>query len=215
MMKVPMPCSLRSLLRTLSVVQVLIVSGLATPALAGDASLAPFSGQWARIVDEVADEARLESIGTATGDLSWIVRKMATGVLEKTTSPPRELAFVWDGEALRQRVRGPNGEYDRPVDPGAGPTRQTDPRGEETTIEWRRTTEGLEVHWQQSQAFGRNLYRVDEVSQTLHVEHRIQVTAIDGIDEIVYGARFGRMTLPPVSAAPPAQPVSGDGVDVR
>ena len=215
MRKTPMPCSLRCLLRTLSVVLIPVAVGLAGPVLAEEASLAPCSGQWARIVDEAADEARIESIGTATDDLSWLVRKMATGVLEKTTSPPGELAFTWDGEALRQRVRGPNGEFDRPVDPDAGPIRQTDPRGEETTIEWRRTTEGLEVRWQQSQAFGRNLYRVDERSQTLHVEHRIQVTAIDGIDEIVYGTRFGRMTLPQVSAAPPSQPVSSDAVDVR
>ncbi len=176
------------------------------PVAADDDDLGPYGGQWARILDEAADEARLASIDSATDDLSWLVRKMATGVLQKTTEPPGELAFVRDENGLRQRVRGPNGEFDRPVDLAAGPRRTTDPRGEETTIEWRRTAEGLEVHWSQDQAFGRNLYRVDEAGQTLLVEHRIQVTALEGIDEIVYASRFGRLAMPPVSSAPVPQP---------
>lgn len=211
----PMPCSRRFSLWVLSAVQVFSLVALATSGAATDDALAPYGGQWARIVDDAEDEARLTSIDTATDDLSWLVRKMATGVLKKTTEPPGELAFVWDGDVLRQRVRGPNGEFDRPVVIGTGPQSTTDPRGEETTIEWRRTDQGLEVHWSQEQAFGRNLYRVDEASQTLHVEHRIQVTAIGGIEEIVYGSRFGRLALAPVSAAPARPPGSGRDLDLR
>jgi hypothetical protein len=210
-----LPCSRRSLRWVLSAVQLLAFLGFAGTSVAADPELAPYSGQWARIVDDAAEEARLESIDTATGELSWLVRKMATGVLEKSTQPPGELTFFWDGDALRQRVRGPNGEFDRLVGVDTGPQRTRDPRGEETTIEWRRTAQGLEVHWSQEQAFGHNLYRVDEAGQTLLVEHRIQVTAIDGVDEIVYGSRFGRLAMPPVSSGPSAQPVSGHAVDLR
>lgn len=209
------PCSRRFVRVVLSVVQILAIVGFAGTAVAADPELAPYGGQWARIVDDAAEEARLERIDKATRELSWLVRKMAAGVLQKSTQPPGELTFFWDGDALRQRVRGPNGEFDRLVGVGTGPQRTRDPRGEETTIEWRRTAEGLEVHWSQEQAFGRNLYRVDEAGQTLLVEHRIQVTAIDGVDEIVYASRFGRLAMPPVSSGPPAQPASAHAVDLR
>ena len=210
-----LPFSLRFSLCTLSVVQILIVASLGMPAAAEDDGLRVFHGQWERIVDDSADEARISSIQAATGDLSWLVRKMASGVLEDSTQPPGHLAFRPDSDGLRQHVRGPNGEFDRPVVVGVGPTRHTDPGGEETTIEWKRTPEGLEVHWAQSQAYGRNLYRVDEDSQTLHVEHRIQVTAIDGVAEIVYDSRFGRSALPQVSSAPPTLDVSGPEIDLN
>ncbi|MEM9176530.1 MAG: hypothetical protein AAGC67_15005 [Myxococcota bacterium] len=186
-----------------------------TLAFAEDDRLSAYHGEWQRIADDAADDARLSSIDLATGDLSWLVRKMATGVLEKTTMPPGELAFFEEADGLRQHVRGPNGEFERPVAVDAGPTQHTDPGGEETTIEWKRTAEGLEAHWAQSRAYGRNLYRLDEGGQTLHVEHHIQVTAIEGIDEIVYGSRFGRTAVPPVSSGPPAEDVSGRELDLR
>lgn len=210
-----LPCSRSLSCWTLSVVHGLMLFVFATTGMTAEADLAAYGGQWSRVADEAADDARLESIDSATGQLSWLVRKMATGVLEKSTEPPGELAFFWDGDALRQRVRGPNGEFDRLVGLDTGPQRTRDPRGEETTIEWRRTADGLEVHWSQAQAFGRNLYRVDEAGQTLLVEHRIQVTAIEGVEEIVYGSRFARLAMPPVSSAPTAQPISSTAIDVR
>lgn len=210
-----LPCSRLFEHVVLSVVQFLATVGVAGAAVAADPELAPYEGQWARIGDDAAEEARLDSIDKATGELTWLLRKMATEVLKKSTQPPGELAFFWDGDALRQRVRGPNGEFDRLVGVDTGPQRTRDPRGEEATIEWRRTAEGLEVHWSQDQAFGRNLYRVDEAGQTLLVEHRIQVIAIDGVDEIIYGSRFGRRAMPSVASGPPAQAVSADPVDLR
>ena len=209
----PMPCSLRFSLRTLSVVQILVLALLSGPAIANQEALSPYGGQWARVEDDAADEARIASIESATRDLSWLVRKMANGALSKSALPAGELTFAWDGDQMRQHVRGPNGEYDRLVDLDGGPTRHTGTDGEETTIEWRQTAEGLEIHWAHSQAFGRNLYRVDPSSQTLHVEHRLQVTAIDGVDEIVYGSRFERQALPAISAAPPDQMASGGPIE--
>lgn len=206
------PCSLRFLLCSLSVVQVLAWIFFAPAALAEATDLASFGGQWTRVVDAADDQARIASIESATGDLSWIVRKMATGVLDKSTQPAGELAFFWRGDEMRQQVRGPNGEFDRLVELGAGPKRHVERDGAETTIEWRQTADGLEVHWAQDQAYGRNLYRIDPEGQTLHVEHRLQVTAIEGVEEIVYGSRFERIVPPPVAAAPPGRTASGPGL---
>jgi len=201
------PCSARFRFGTLSVVRksaeaMLIAALLAIPAMANESvPLDAFDGRWQRIADESEDAARLSSIDSALEDLSWLVRRMASGILSKSVTPAGEIAFVWDGEALHQRVQGPNGQIDRPVHFDAGPRQQKDGRGEDTTVEWRRTSEGLEVHWTQSQAFGHNVYRLDSDDQILHVEHRIQVTAIDGVDEIVHSARFERESLPAVSSA--------------
>lgn len=190
----------------------LLLALLAAPGWADDrALLAPYDGAWQRIADASAEAERLASIEAAIADLSWLVRKMASGVLTKTTVPPGEIAFTWDGTGLRQRVRGANGEFDRPIQLERGPSAHKDPRGEETIIEWRRTPDGLEVRWTQSQAFGRNIYRIDDRDETLHVEHRIQVTAIDGIDEIIYASRFGRPALPSVSSSAASAQTAADG----
>ena len=189
----------------------LIAACLSLPAMADESvPLDAFNGRWQRIADESEDAARLSNIDSAIEDLSWLVRKMASGVLSKSVTPAGEIAFVWDGEALHQRVQGPHGQIDRPVRFDAGPRQQEDGHGEGTTVEWRRTSEGLEVHWTQSQAFGHNVYRLDSDDQILHVEHRIQVTAIDGVDEIIHVARFEREWLPAVSSARehPVEPAS-------
>jgi len=201
------PCSGRFRAQTLSVVRgttagLLIAACLSLPVKADESvALDAFDGRWQRIADESEDAARLASIDSAIEDLSWLVRNMASGVLSKSVNPAGEITFVWDGEALHQSLQGPHGQIIRPVRFGAGPLPQQDGHGEDTTVEWRRTSEGLEVHWTQSQAFGRNVYRLDSDDQILHVEHRIQVTAIDGVDEIVHAARFERESLPVVSSA--------------
>ncbi|MBB84882.1 MAG: hypothetical protein CL931_13825 [Deltaproteobacteria bacterium] len=206
------PCSLRFLIGCLSVVQMLAWIFFAPAAFADAGDLASFVGQWARVVDVADDQGRIASIESATGDLSWIVRKMATGVLGKSTQPAGDLTFFWSGDEMRQQVRGPNGDFDRLVELGAGPKRHVERDGAETTIEWMQTADGLEVHWAQDQAYGRNLYRIDPEGQTLHVEHRLQVTAVEGVEEIVYGSRFERIVPPPVSAAPAGQTASGPGL---
>ena len=201
------PCSARLRSQTLSVVRgsalgLMIAACLSLPTMADESvPLDAFDGQWQRISDESEDAARLSSIASAIEDLSWMVRKMASGVLSKSVTPAGEIAFVWDGEALHQRVQGPHGQIIRPVRFEDGPLQQQDGLGEDTTVEWRRTSEGLEVHWTQSRAFGHNVYRLDSDDQILHVEHRLQVTAIDGVDEIVHVARFERESLPAVSSA--------------
>lgn len=154
-------------------------------------TLASYAGEWSRIESVGSDRGRLESIAAAISDLSWIVRRMASGVLKKTTSPPTDVAFSWDGSALHQIVDGTNGRFKRPVKFGGEPLQLRDSRGEDFLSEWRWTEAGLEIHWTQSQAFGSNLYQLSD-DGLLHVEHRIQVTALDGFQPIVYESTFDR-----------------------
>lgn len=164
------------------------------------AVLAPYGGQWRRRSDEGLESSRILSIETATRELNWIVRRMAAGVLEKSTVPPLEMKFSWDGERLHQEVDGDNGRFLRPVDFDGPPQRQTDERGDPFTSTWVWTPDGLQVNWTQEQAFGSNLYRLDERGQSLVIEHRINVTAISGVAPIVYESRFSRAALPRVAA---------------
>ena len=164
--------------------------------------LALYEGLWRRIDDLDADGHRLRSIDSAIRDLSWIVRRMAAGVLKQSTAPPAEMQFTWDGERLHQLVTSGSGEVSRrPVELGAPPRILTDPRGEDFASSWTWTSDGLQVDWKQHQAEGSNLYRIDPQTRTLVVEHRIQVTALSGIEPIVYRSHFGRDSLPAVSSA--------------
>ena len=197
------------------------------------AILASYDGEWNRVENVDADQIRLESIDAAISDLSWIVRRMVAGVLKGTTSPPTEVAFSWDGAALHQVVDGTNGNFKRAVKFDAEPQLLTDHRGEDFTSEWRWTEAGIEVHWTQSQAFGSNLYQLAG-DGSMRIEHRIQVTALDGIGPIVYESTFNRDTLaarqapltpnhglPQVSGASPptasaaSTTVAEDGFEVR
>jgi len=76
-----------------------------------------------------------------------------------------------------------------------------DPRGEAFSSNWLWTESGLRVDWSQKQAYGSNLYRIEHASQTLTVEHQIHVTAMSGIDPIMYRSSFKRDGLPAVAAA--------------
>ncbi|MAG29495.1 MAG: hypothetical protein CL908_01220 [Deltaproteobacteria bacterium] len=173
---------------------------------AGDLSV--YQGRWRRIQNEEDEAARLTAIDTAVQPLSWLVRRMAGGILRKTTVPPPEMHFNWDGEHLRQRVSDDNGTFDRPVEPGAAPVIAEDARGDAFSSTWTWAESGIQISWQQHQAHGRNVFRIDTADQTLVVEHTINVTAIDDVSPIVYVSRFGRIGLPAVSAAVPSTPVS-------
>jgi hypothetical protein len=169
---------------------------------AGPTELALYDGLWRRIDDPDEDSRRLRSIDAAIRNLSWIVRRMAAGVLKKSTAPPQEMRFTWDGERLHQLVDSGAGDASRrPVELDAPPRILTDPRGEDFASSWTWTRDGLQVHWKQHQAHGSNLYRIEPQTQRLVVEHRIQVTALAGIEPIVFRSRFGRESLPAVSSA--------------
>jgi len=167
----------------------------------GSSELALFGGKWKRIADDEAEAARLTNIDDAVEDLTWIVRKMAGGVLKKSTVPPPEMSFTWDGVHLHQLVRSRKGEQQRLVRLGGAPETFVDPRGGDFSSTWIWTELGLQLDWVQHQAHGRNIYRVDARDQTLVVESRIQITAISGVGPIVYRSRFGRAELPAVAAA--------------
>ncbi len=182
----------------------------------GSVELAPFGGQWNRIPDEEEDASRHLSIDAAIDDLSWILRSMAGRMLKKSTAPPVEMGFDWDGERLHQLVHGAHGELRRPVQLNGDSQRHTNDRGDDFSSKWVWTEGGLQVHWVQDQAFGSNLYRVDPLDQMLRVEHRIQITAISGIEPIVFRSRFGRTDLPTVTAArDPETESSPDSSELR
>jgi hypothetical protein len=165
------------------------------------AELASYDGLWRSVDTDETEPGRLASIETALGDVSWIVRKMGAGVLRRSTAPPPEMRFAWDGERLHQLVVDGNGSSRRPVRLDEEPVVLKDHRGEDFASNWTWTDAGLQVNWKQHQAYGTNVYRIDEQRQTLFVEHRIHITAISNVQPIVYRSRFERSDLPAVSAA--------------
>lgn len=172
------------------------------------ALLSVYDGLWRRIDDPAAETARLAEIDGAVGELSWLLRRMATGLLRKTTVPPAELRFVWDGRALTQRVDGAMGRIERPVEPGGVPVERIDARGEPFVSHWRWTPDGLSVHWEQRQARGDTLYRLDPADERLlRVEHTLEITAIRGIPPIVYRSTFARLEA---TSAVPSDPRDDD-----
>ena len=168
-------------------------------------SLAHFGGEWTQIVDERDHVSRLESIDAAVSDLSWMVRGMASGVLEKTTVPPQGVKFHWTGEELMQVIDRRDGVMHRPVLLDGEVRNAPDHEGTDTRTEWHRTAQGLEVRWAQERAFGTTRYSFDPTDETMRVDYEIHVTALDGVSPISYGSRFARKSLPKVSAAAPAQ----------
>ena len=169
-------------------------------------SLFQFQGNWRRTNSEQHESARISSIEEAIDGLTWVVRKMAGGVLRSTTKPPEEVQFVWDGSALHQRIDGSNGTFTRPVALGAGPVEAIDDRGDPFFSSWKMGDDGLSLNWEQHQAHGRNIYRLKPDGQTLEIEHTIQVTALSGVAPIVYRSQFKRSpsSSPPAVSAPPA-----------
>lgn len=162
--------------------------------------LSAYEGRWQRIDDGATEAARFSAIDAAIAKLSWIVREMASGVLRKTTTPPPELQFAWDGRQLYQGLQGEDGAATRAIDLDGKFLTLKDPRGVEYASAWVWTGSGLRVRWEQHQATGSNVYRIDERDHSLIVEHTIEVTAIAGIDPIVYRSRFA-LTEPPARAA--------------
>jgi hypothetical protein len=163
--------------------------------------LLAFEGRWQKIQDPKDDEARLSAIDRSLRSLSWIVRKMASGVLSRTTVPDPELEFVWDGERLNQIMKGKAQPTVRPIEFDGDFLERLDDRGVPFFSAWVWTGDGLRVVWKQNQAHGSNLYRVDPRTGTLVVEHTIEVTAISNIDPIVYVSRFHRAMSSALSAA--------------
>ncbi|MBJ18083.1 MAG: hypothetical protein CL933_01550 [Deltaproteobacteria bacterium] len=188
--------------------------GVVLPDSPGPTELALYDGHWDRIPDDDEDASRLRSIEAAIDSLSWIVRTMASGILKKTTVPPPEMSFSWDGENLHEVVRREGGDSLRQVRLDDIPEILTDSRGEDFSSTWTWTETGLQVNWSQRQAYGTNLYRVDDRDQTLRVEHRIQITAVSDVDPIVFHSHFARTELPAVAAAGDREtrdtPVSSD-----
>lgn len=172
-------------------------------------ALADLDGRWRQIDSEVATKDRIAAIDSAVEPLSWVVQKMASGVLRSTTAPRATLDFVWDGMRLHERVPGKDDIVEvRLIDPGSAHFKAVDSRGESFEGAWDWTTDGLQFRWRQHQAHGANLYRMDRGKRTLTVEHTIQVTALDGVKPIRYRSRFAKVALAAVSApgAPDDEP---------
>jgi hypothetical protein len=162
--------------------------------------LSGFEGHWRRIEASESDLAREDAIETAVQRLSWIMRRMASGILRKSTAPPAELQFAWDGERLYQGVADENGGFARLVELDGELITLKDGRGVDFASAWAWTGEGLRVRWEQHQANGNNVYRLDEDAQSMIVEHTINVTAISNVEPIIYLSRFNRTDLPARSA---------------
>lgn len=198
---------MRPILRT-PIVWIALVICLVAP-LSGSAAdadpgirLQAFAGDWRLLDMPQSDASRLAAIDRAIAGLSWVVRKMASPILSKSTAPPPEVAFIWDGEQLHQRVRESDGrEQRRTIDLG-GPLRESrDSRGDPFHASWQWKDAGLELRWEQHQANGSNFYRIDPARGALIVRHTIQVTAIENVAPIVFESSFRRADLPTVSAA--------------
>lgn len=162
--------------------------------------LSDLDGRWTQR-DAIFDgQARRAAIDTAIQPLNWVVRKMAGGVLHSTTTPDPIVHFVWDGRRLHQRLTGKRGATTRIVEPGAPAATGHDARGEPFEGQWVWTREGLQFSWRQHQAYGANLYRVDPARRELTIDHSIHVTALDGVEPILFRTRFVQADLPVVSA---------------
>jgi hypothetical protein len=163
--------------------------------------LSGFEGHWQQIDVTESEAERKSAIESALARLSWIVRSFATRPLRKLTAPPLELQFAWDGERLHQGMTDKNGGFSRRIELGGELQLLKDSRGVDFASAWAWSDNGLRLRWEQHQATGNNIYRLDENAQLLIVEHTIQVTAISNIDPIVFRSRFSRTELPARAAA--------------
>jgi hypothetical protein len=163
--------------------------------------LSGFEGHWQRIEVRESDTARESAIARAVSGLSWIVRKFAGGTLNRSTAPPAELQFAWDGGQLHQGLADENGGFSRRIELDGELRVLKDSRGVDFASSWVWTGQGLRLRWEQHQANGNNIYRLDEDAEVLIVEHTINVTAISNIEPIVFRSRFSRTDLPARAAA--------------
>jgi hypothetical protein len=157
--------------------------------------LSDFEGHWQRIDGDGAHEARLSAISHAVEGLSWIMRKFASPILTRTTTPPTEMNFVWDGKRLYQDVEGKSGTSTRAIDLDGEYVVAKDHRGVDFSSAWTWTDSGLILRWEQHQAVGNNTYRIDARGHTLIVEQTIIITAISDVQPIVFSTRFSRIDL--------------------
>ncbi len=175
--------------------------------------LSVYDGHWLRIEADESDAERKIAIQKAVKGLSWIVRRMAGGVLRRSTTPPHELRFDWDGERLYQALTDKSGGFSRLIELGGEFRTRKDSRGVDFASAWAWTDHGLRLRWEQHQATGNNIYRVDEDSETLIIEHTIIVTAISNIEPIVFFSRFSRTPLPARDARSEANPIDRPSSD--
>jgi hypothetical protein len=183
---------------------VAFVSAAPSAAASSNASLtidlSDYEGHWQRIDDDGGHEARMSAIGHALENLSWIMRKFASPILRKTTTPPIEMNFVWDGQRLFQGVEGKTGSLSRAIDLDGEFVVAKDHRGVDYSSAWTWTDSGLRLRWEQHQAVGNNIYRIDSRDHTLIVEHTIIITAISNVQPIVFRTRFSRI-IPAIAPA--------------
>jgi hypothetical protein len=167
----------------------------AAPTL-GTTDLSLYHGRW-RPIDLEHDEAeRLAAIDRAVDDLSWVMRKMARRVLRRSTKPPVEIGFSWDGSKLllRQTRRGKDARTTAVV------LQDRPPADLPKDGDWHWADGGLRGTWVRSEARGSSSYRIDPVNESLLLEQRIEITALDGIEPIVFEIRFGRADRPEIRA---------------
>ena len=164
--------------------------------------LTAFDGNWERVDEARDEERRVAAINRAVDGMSWLIRGLAGRVLRGSTRPPEEIKFVWDGTELQELTRdATEGKY-RPVRLD-GHTRTAQDDNGEVALSWHPAPKkGMRLRWEQHQAFGSNVYRIEDAGKVLIVEHTIQITAVSNVDPIVYKSHFMRRELPQVSAAP-------------
>ena len=176
--------------------------------------LVRFAGRWDQVADADAEVARLENIDAALADLSWLVRKMASGVIRDSTAPPPEVRFTWNGDALAQHLEVDGERFVRPVTlsesaVAEGPRTAREDAVEDGENRWAWRDGRLEVLWTRDQARGFTRFRYDPSDDSLHVDYEIHVTALDGAAPIRYASRFERHAPPSVGTAPRSVQISG------
>lgn len=183
----------------------------AAGALPSEEELLRFAGRWDQVADEHAEAERIANIDAALADLSWIVRKMAAGVLHTSAAPPPEVQFAWDGHRLAQLLAVDGETLVRRIDLAGtvGAATAERPPDPDPEARWAWRDGRLEVEWTRDQARGATRFRYDPTDDSLHVAYEIHVTALDGVAPIHYGTRFERRSPPTVSAAPGSVRVSG------
>jgi hypothetical protein len=164
--------------------------------------LTAFDGHWER-VDEVQDEERrVAAINRAVEGMSWLMQRIAGSVLRRSTRPPEEIKFVWNGSELQELAKDQKDRQYRPIRLD-GNTRMAQDDNGEVSLSWHPAPNGMRLRWEQHQAHGNNVYWVEEAGKVLIVEHTIQITAVSNVAPIVYQSHFMRRELPHISAAPP------------
>lgn len=166
------------------------------PALADEAVLVPFEGEWRLDPSEGAKEARRDAIDEAVASLTWVMRMFAAPILHRDTAPPEQLHFYPQGDGWFQRAVAKETERVQPIELDAEPHKHVDPQGGDFQAIWKATEAGVELLWEQAQAVGSNRYHLDPKTGQLVLQQTIQVTEISGLEPIVLESRFDRADPP-------------------